>query len=399
MKRAGLSSGRCSRTTEHRGLYIHVPFCLRKCHYCSFVSRAADIHLHNRWFDALLSEARAILDTGVQIGTIYAGGGTPSLIAPDRWTAFMLMLKKNADLTSLRESTIEVNPATCCAEDIAGFREAGFDRISIGIQSLGKRELALLGRIHSAEQAEETIGHARDAAFDSIGIDLIYGIPGQTVEGWEENLRRASLFQSDHISCYELTLDTGTPIGALCSEGKLEKPDDNTCAEMYTAADRILTDVGYEHYEVSSYALGRENRSKHNSGYWNRTPYSGLGPSAHSFDGIDQRWWNTPDLIHYMELLENGKSSREGFETLSREQQAEEVIMLGMRCSDGFDREKLRRLGFFLSDEGETLLNRLSSEGQLTRDETWIRPSASGMLLADGIALGLCQHLEFESPD
>ncbi len=399
MKRAGPSSGSCSRTTKSQGLYIHVPFCLRKCPYCSFVSVEARSDLLTRWFDALLEETATALLPGAAITTLYAGGGSPSLIAPGRWRTFFRKLAMQVDLTGLAESTIEVNPATSSFGDIEGYREAGFDRISIGIQSFGKRELTLLGRLHTVEQAEETYNFARRAGFSSIGIDLIYGIPGQTVEDWERSLIKASSMRPEHISCYELTVDTETPFGELRSEGKLMKPDEDTCAEMYFHAHQALTDAGYSHYEVSSYALGGENRSKHNSGYWNRTPYTGLGPSAHSFDGADLRWWNTSDIESYLESLESCETPVLGSELLTAEQQVHELVMLGMRHTGGFDLEDLQRFGALLACEGDTLLDRLSSEGHLTREDTRIRPSASGMLLADGIALELCQSLTFESRD
>jgi oxygen-independent coproporphyrinogen-3 oxidase len=352
----------------------------------------SDPGTRDRWLEALVSEVRTILPENLGITTLYAGGGTPTLLPPLRWRTFMEALRGRVDLSGLEESTIEVNPATCTAGDLAGLRETGFDRMSVGVQSFGRRELALLGRIHTVEQAERVLEDAACAGFDSISIDLIYGIPGQTEEDWQQSLDRALDHAPGHLSVYDLTLDGNTPMAAAGPR----KPADDFCAGLYHQAHLVLTGAGYEHYEVSSYALGGSRRSKHNCGYWNRSPYSGLGPSAHSFDGEALRWWNTPDLDLYLRQLEGGGSPVEERETLTREQQADEMLMLGMRWAGGFDTADLENLGCRLGARGEDLIARLSAEGHAEVEGTRVVPTVTGMLLADGIAAGLSSCLSFE---
>jgi oxygen-independent coproporphyrinogen-3 oxidase len=194
-------------------------------------------------------------------------------------------------------------------------------------------------------------------------------------------------------------MEGATPLSLLRNSGGFRKPDDDSCADLYFLAHEILTGAGYDHYEVSSYALGNEYRSEHNSSYWDRTPYTGLGPSSHSFDGVSRRWWNTPDVMRYLELVECGVSPVQGSEILTPHQQVYEMIMLGMRFSDGFDTDRFKALGVVTNPGWQAIIERLQKEGHIELDDSLVRPTATGMLLADGIALELSGHLTPETED
>ena len=368
------------------GLYVHVPFCLKKCSYCSFCSIEHDPGMETGYRAAVLSELKQ-KTRGADLRTFYAGGGTPSLLPPEYWRTFLNELGSIADINAINELTIETNPGIVLPEGIQGLRQVGFNRLSIGIQSFSPEELKVLGRIHSPDQASEALIEARSAGFDNIGIDLIYGIPGQDLHRWENNLKAAVQLMPEHISCYELSLEPGTPLHDAVAGGEVIKPKEEICIEMYFLAHSILTDAGYLHYEVSNYALGTDFISKHNTSYWDRTPYFGLGPSAHSFNGGFVRSWNTSDISNYITILSLGNSLIVNSESLSVDDMVMEMLMLGLRWQLGFDMEHL------LEATGHTVnaehLDRMIAAGRVTLDGSSVIPTALGMLYADGDAVGL----------
>ena len=368
------------------GLYIHVPFCVKKCSYCSFYSIECDEVLLTRFRYMLLTETEQ-KTAGVNIGTVYAGGGTPTILPPEFWSEFLSTLDEIADTSDVLEMTIETNPGAVTAGVIAEFRKAGFNRLSIGIQSFNSSELKTLGRIHSPDQAIITFNQARETGFQNVGIDLIYGIPGQTPNNWQSNLMKAVKLSPEHISCYELSIENGTPIAGLINNGELSKPSEEHCREMYFLADQYLKEAGYIHYEVSNYARGDKNISRHNSSYWNRIPYIGLGPSAHSFDGKRTRSWNVCELGEYLSLIEHARSPVEETEELDSREIVLEMLMLGLRWKAGVDIEEINAISGLRINE--QYLDRMIRSGRVQVSGSRILPTVEGMLFADGDAANL----------
>lgn len=321
------------------------------------------------------------------IGTIYAGGGTPTVLKPSFWAEFLSELSDTADTSLINELTIETNPGTVALDELRMLRKLGFNRLSIGIQSFSEEELILLGRIHNPASAYETFSGAREAEFDNIGIDLIYGIPRQDQRSWRSSLLKALELFPEHISCYELSVEDGTPLAGSVDAGILSKPPEEVCDEMYFMADELLTKAGYVHYEVSNYARGEEHISLHNSSYWDRRSCIGLGPSAHSFDGGRIRTWNVDDIHVYLGRLEAGEDPMEESETLSVEDEVLEKLMLGLRMIEGVDLGELENgTGIFLNRD---YLHLMEDSGKVYFKGSRIVPTARGMLFADGDSVNL----------
>lgn len=292
-----------------------------------------------------------------------------------------------SDTSEVKECTIETNPGAVAEREFCALRQAGFNRLSIGVQSFNDTLLETLGRIHTSDQAIEIFRSARKAGFQNISIDLMYGVPGQTLKEWIIDLEHIEDLAPEHISCYELSVIEGTPIFKSINDGVLSKPDEEACRDMYFAAHEILTRSGYLHYEISNYARGKSCISLHNSSYWNRTPYIGLGPSAHSFDGKATRSWNVSSLELYLERIRDGKSPTADSEVISKEQAALEMVMLGLRCSDGIDLKKIEtETGIHINRD---YLNTMIAKNRVLLSGTRLVPTAEGMLYADGDSVNL----------
>ncbi|MCC6872615.1 MAG: radical SAM family heme chaperone HemW [Candidatus Fermentibacter sp.] len=376
------------------GLYVHVPFCLRKCRYCAFYSVAdLDSDAAMRFGGSLLGEMRMRLPSDTVFPTFYAGGGTPVLLEPSFWSEVFAAVPPTSRLAEDAEVTIEANPAAVGLKDLQDLRRSGFNRLSIGVQSFDDALLEFLGRVHNGAQAEEMVRDARKAGFESIGIDLMYGIPGQTREDWLKDLRSAVDLGAEHISCYSLTVEDGTPYGHSVKSGDAPVPDESLVAELYRATDELLSRAGYQHYEVSNYAAGRKWRSRHNTAYWSGAAYLGFGPSAHSYDGRSRRSWNRLGLNEYLEAVESGGLPEADFENLSEGQLMLERIMLGLRTSDGVD---LSKAGFEGEADGalRNMFANWVSHGLCTVDGLRISPTSQGMLMADGMASSLAAILD-----
>lgn len=367
-------------------MYVHVPFCVRKCSYCSFYSVCADEDIRRRFGNALLAELRTRVK-GRVIKTIYAGGGTPTLLPPVFWKGFLAQAGEIADISPADEFTIETNPGAVMEKELLALRQAGFNRLSIGVQSFNDTLLQTLGRIHTSYQAEETYRSARKAGFLNISLDLMYGVPGQTLKIWLKDLERIEELGPEHVSCYDLSVIEGTPIFKSINDGVLSKPDEETCRDMYFAADEILSRRGYLHYEISNFARCKSYISRHNSSYWDRTPYIGLGPSAHSFDGKVTRSWNVSSLEQYLERVEDGQSPTLDSEVVTKEQAALEMVMLGLRCSAGIDLKKIEtETGIRINRE---YLNTMINNNRVILSGSKLVPTAEGMLYADGNSVNL----------
>ena len=328
------------------GIYIHIPFCKTRCKYCDFFSTT---HLEKRsqYVDALLAEMKdrvAIAHSeasnspqGVQypISTIYIGGGTPSTLEVEQLKRLgeeAIRLAGDEAKGERREITLEANPGDITLEKATAWRAIGINRLSMGIQSFDDDLLRLIGRRHTAEQAREAVAIAQAAGFDNISIDLMYALPSQTMEQWQRDVAEALQLGVQHISTYGLIYEEGTVLTALLERGHVTPVDEDTEMQMYDYLVEQLTANGYEHYEVSNFALPNR-RSKHNSNYWNDTPYIGLGAGAHSYDGT-VRSWNISDVDAYIEQAMAHHLQPEQ-EILTEEQRHTERVMLGLRTNQG----------------------------------------------------------------
>ncbi|HDZ88652.1 MAG TPA: coproporphyrinogen III oxidase family protein, partial [Nitrospirae bacterium] len=355
-----------------KSLYIHVPFCLRKCRYCDFYSVESNSVLVDMYLNALEKEFSLYSEHLRDLRTVYIGGGTPSVLSGDKLEKLLKIIAGNIQLAQLPpvsvlhekghppvsplgkghppvsplgkggikggyngngyEYTIEINPATITPEKIEILGKWGVNRISIGIQSLNDSFLSLLGRAHTAGQAEKTIDIIREN-FNSFSVDLICAIPGQNRNDWEKTLNRVLSFSPPHISAYELTPERGTPLWYELESGGLRMPDEESILEMYEITSRKLTGEGYRHYEISNYSMpGYE--SLHNINYWRRGEYIGLGPSAHSLIG-GKRFGNVSDILKYCEMLQDNETPVESVFSPSPEDVIRETILLGLRTAEG----------------------------------------------------------------
>ncbi len=317
------------------GLYIHIPFCRSKCLYCDFYSDTR-AELVESFLSALLREMefrRRPPFSEATFTTLYLGGGTPSLLSPEQTGRIIDAAFRCFRFGREVEISMEANPGTLSRSRAQGYRRCGVNRLTIGVQSFNDRELRMLSRIHTADEAITAVETARRAGFDNIGIDLIFGIPGQSRGSWESTLERALSPRPEHLSVYGLTYEQGTPMERMKREGRIKPCSERMESRFFLIAAEKLTAAGYEHYEISNYALPGK-RSRHNSLYWSGAPYLGLGPSAHSYDGRC-RWWNVRSIDEY--LKREGELFTLSSEMLTPQQRAHERLMLGLRCNSGID--------------------------------------------------------------
>jgi len=371
-------------------LYVHIPFCLRKCPYCAFVSREPSAGDLEKYGGILLAEMDlAALAYGAErpLASVYFGGGTPSLLAPHQ---IDLLLERAASLFGLEEKaeiTLEANPGTVDQGRLADFRTAGVNRISLGVQSFHDPLLATLGRIHSATEAREAFQAARAAGFDNIGIDLIHALPDQTIVQWRREVEQAVQTAPEHISVYGLTLEEGTPFAERYGNDDTLLPDEDMSATMFEKADDVLTAAGYEHYEIANYALpGR--RSGHNSGYWRRDGYLGLGTGAHSFlrTGHGVRFGNPDDLDDYAGAVAQGRLPHRDEQILTRQDAMSEFMFLGLRMADGIEPARFRHeFGVGLEETFGTEMAKLAALGLLETAGDRVCLTRRGMLLSNQV--------------
>ena len=319
-------------------IYIHIPFCIRKCDYCDFLSGPSGPEEQADYVQALLREIQAVEEgEGRSVSSIFIGGGTPSVLDERLLGDILREIRNRFKMEEDAEITIEVNPGTANIGKLQAYREMGINRLSIGLQSPEDRELKILGRIHNYGQFLETYQEARTVGFDNINIDLMSAIPDQTYEGWVKNLRTVAELEPEHISAYSLIVEEGTPFAAR----KLNLPDEDTEYNMYEATAQILKEYGFEQYEISNYARkGRECR--HNVGYWTRQDYLGFGLGASSLYG-KERFANTADMKKYLENSRNPEKIREKEPSLTREDEMAEFMFLGLRMTKGISKADFQR--------------------------------------------------------
>ena len=368
------------------GVYVHIPFCASRCSYCDFFSTLRLDEVGHDYVEALIAEARlrkAELN-GKPVKTLYMGGGTPSQLPLPLLARLIDGLKATLDLNAVQEFTLEANPDDVTPEWCAAVRALGVNRVSMGVQSFQDAVLRLVGRRHTARQAIDAVASLRHAGIDNISIDLIYGLPGQTLETWAESVRQAVDLRPQHISAYGLTYEPGTRLWQQRECGKVVEASEDQYLDMYRVLVGMLQVAGYEHYEISNFALPGY-RSRHNSSYWNETPYLGLGAAAHSYDGTMRRS-NPADLCGYIRRITSGQPACQ-VEDLAWWERYDERVMLGLRTADGVDAHRLR------SDFGDKAWAHFVSEARrhidagnmiCTDDGRYILTS-EGIVLSDSV--------------
>lgn len=350
-----------------RSLYIHFPFCIRKCHYCDFYSVILDPSAVDSWVAALLTEID--LDKArfgdSQIETIYIGGGSPNLIGSKNIRSIFESLNTSFRLQNVREFTVEINPGGVKPDFLNQLKDIGVNRISVGVQSFKNSELKTLGRIHKVEEVLAIFSILNRIGFDHLSLDMIFGIPGQGLVSWERSLKQAVEMGVDHLSLYNLIYEKGTPFYELKEQKKITPTDSELEWRMYEFAHQWLENRGFQHYEISNWAKpGCE--SIHNSSYWKGSYYLGFGPAAHSYDGIS-RWWNIRSVDAYKKRLSEGKSPVEDREELNKYDREIEFLFLSLRTQSGLSIGKFENL--FLIDF-KRLIQKLAQ--RIDSDEYWI---------------------------
>ena len=367
-------------TTDSLGLYVHIPYCVRKCNYCDFCSFPKGTGgVPDLYVDRLCDE---ILEYSGReqrpLDTVYFGGGTPSLLSPCQMEKIVASIRNTFGISPLAEITFEANPGTLTREKVNAFRSLGFNRVSIGLQSIHENEMKKLGRIHNYEDFLSAFKMLREAEFDNISVDLMYGIPHQTKESFLETVRAVIALSPEHISAYGLMVEEGTPFYA--ERDSLPLPSLDEECDMYDIARETLSDAGYEHYEISNYAQ-EGYRSRHNSLYWNLGEYIGIGAAAHSYyDGV--RYANSEDVDEY--ISSSGLDNHGEKETI--EDLAYEYAMLKLRLRDGFSLSDYKaRFGLSFTEGKEQVLRRLFDEGLISMTDDRIALTERGFYLSNSI--------------
>ncbi|MBS1567685.1 MAG: radical SAM family heme chaperone HemW [Bacteroidetes bacterium] len=370
------------------GIYLHLPFCRKACHYCNF-HFSTSLRQKNDFTEALLKEMalRQNYLTGHIIETIYLGGGTPSLLEQDELLAILDRLRSLYEVHPQAEVTLEANPDDIDTARLKGWRRAGINRLSIGIQSFFEEDLQWMNRAHTAVQAESCIRLAKSAGFDNLTIDLIYGTPGLTKARWEQNVQKALSLGIPHLSCYALTVEPGTALDKMIALQKKEAVQEEAQAEHFQLLMGWMEQAGYEHYEISNFAKPGF-RSRHNTSYWQGKPYLGLGPSAHSYNGMS-RQWNVANNALYIQSLQKDMVPFEA-EELGAAQRQNEYIMISLRTMEGIDLGRLERE--FGSGARARVMETARASldlGQVLIAGERLILTKKGKLFADGIAADL----------
>jgi putative oxygen-independent coproporphyrinogen III oxidase len=361
--------------SERGGLYVHIPFCLTRCGYCDFNTYAGLDHLQGGYVEALAREAGLWAGewAGSEFVSIFLGGGTPTTLPVAALVALLTGLRGKFAIADDPEITVEANPDTVDPGYLAAMLDAGVGRLSLGVQSFDRMVLSALERIHSPESALAAFAAARRAGFTNVNVDLIYGANSETVESWKRTLEEAVSLRPEHLSCYALTIEPATSLGRQVAAGLIPPPDPDLQADMYDLACDALRDAGYEHYEVSNWAVPG-HRSVHNMGYWEGRPYLGLGAGAHSYrDGL--RWWDVRPPQQYMAMLARGQKPVGGSERPTTDERRLERLLLGLRVADGIPE------GWIESKRAATFVER----GLMTHGGGRVALTEAGLFLANEV--------------
>lgn len=362
------------------GLYIHIPFCVKKCGYCDFLSGPASDTEQKVYVQALLQEIKrkSILVKGHSVSTIFIGGGTPSCLPGQDIYDILQSIYDNYKVRETAEITIEANPGTLDQGKLMKYREAGVNRLSLGLQSACNKELKVLGRIHTFEDFITSFDLARECGFENINIDLMSGLPGQNLKDWENTLQKVIQFHPEHISAYSLIIEEGTPFYIQYGQRGESILSEETDREIYQATKEVLMSAGYERYEISNYAkIGKE--CIHNLGYWKRTPYIGMGLGASSL-WKETRYVNIENIEEYLKNENSEKIFWKESETLTKEQQMEEFMFLGLRMSQGVDlREFYQKFAVPIEKIYGEIINKLVDQSLIIQQKDRIFLTDYGM--------------------
>ena len=380
--------------SEGLGLYVHIPFCPQKCPYCDYVAGRFDLSARLGYLWALEREIRTSSCGGRSVNTVYFGGGTPSELSFHQLEVLVGAVQETFVTTNAGEWSIECNPETVTSELLDGMSRLGFDRISLGVQSFQNRYLQLLGRTHTAEDSRKSYRLVRAAGFENVNLDLLFALPGQSLDHWKLDLDEALALNPEHLSLYGLTIEEGTEFGERCSRGELEEIDREGTADMYETALDLTREGGFDQYELSSFARpGRE--CLHNLRYWNYSPYLGFGLGAASFlDGT--RWTNTAVLGDYLRSAPNGEVSRTTEERLEGREALGEELMLGLHTQAGVSLGSLSlRHGCDVVEEYADSFQLLTGQGLIEIKGDHARLTRKGKLVAAEVC---AEFLPMEEP-
>jgi len=363
------------------GVYVHVPFCVSRCGYCDFNTYTAQEASREGYTDTVLAELalaeRVLEGAAPRVDTVFFGGGTPTLLAPGELARVLDGIDKTFGLAADAEVTTEANPESVSPSSLGALRKAGFTRISLGMQSAAPHVLALLDRQHTPGRAAAAAAEAREAGFDHVNLDLIYGTPGETAEDFAASLAAAVAAGVDHVSAYALIVEDGTRLAARIRRGELPYPDDDTAADRYLAAEAELSEAGLDWYEVSNWARGEPSRCRHNLLYWTGGDWWGFGPGAHSHvDGV--RWWNVKHPAAYGARLAEGVSPALAREVLTDAERYTEDVMLRLRLAEGLPLSTL-------DDYGRRAAAQARADGLLEFAAGRAVLTLRGRLLADAV--------------
>ena len=381
----------------YAGIYLHIPFCRSHCSYCDFATGMYEGDLAERYVRALCRELSKWneIENPFAVDTIYFGGGTPSLLTPSQIERILGAVHDRFEIAGDAEVTLEMNPASISSTDelsnqkLREFRGLGINRASFGAQTFDDRELKQLGRTHTSADIPSTFQQLRACGFENINFDLIAGLPGQTLGGWERNVDLALQLRPDHLSLYLLDVHEGTPLADQIRSGMRPRPDDDLAAEMYGVMIDQVSAAGYEHYEISNFCLPGF-QSRHNTKYWNGAPYYGFGCSAHSYDGARRRWANERDFAKYVQLIEAEHTPIVERTALNEEDARSESIFLGLRLMRGLDLEDYRaRFGNDLREQYDAELVRLREAGLIEIEDELLRLTTRGALMSNEVFAAL----------
>ncbi len=381
--------------TPH-AVYLHIPFCTTKCTYCAFNTYVQLEFLIEPFVDALIKEIRLVGQNkpGLDVHTIFFGGGTPSLLLPEQFARIFTALRESYNVFPDAEISLEANPNDLNREYMIALRRVGFNRLSIGMQSANENELQLFRRRHDSDAVVRAVSAARSGGFDNLNLDLIYGIPHQTLDGWRNTLTQTLVLKPEHISLYALGLEEGTPMERWVETGRLPAPDDDLAADMYNLATELLGAAGYEQYEISNWA--RPGLAcKHNLQYWRNLPYLAFGPGAHGWAaGVRYSVLLSPQrYIKVMNTMNEAAGAydfprtpaTDMFDVIEREGEIAETLIMGLRLTrEGIDREIFRqRFGADLLDVHRQEIDKFVGRGLLTVDDTRVKLTDDGRLLSN----------------
>jgi oxygen-independent coproporphyrinogen-3 oxidase len=380
---------------QKTGIYIHVPFCIKKCRYCNFYSvERTDKQIINDYVYYLKKSIRQFEpDYAVNVDSVYFGGGTPSVLSPGMIGEIVSCLYKNFNVSKDCETTLEVNPGSIDSKFFKDLKNSGINRINIGIQSLNDRLLKTIGRIHSSKKALQTFSNARKAGFGNIGADLIYSLPGQSEADLFSDLSIMTCLRPDHISAYMLTLEKKTTLFSMFENNEIDFPGEDEQADFFLKVNYYLKNNGYLFYEISNYALSEEKFSRHNLKYWNQKPYIGFGPSAHSY--IHPYRWSEPDSVEtWINNIKTGENKNSFLEYIDNEKEKTEFIYLNFRTEKGlnFDEYKKRFYSDF-ENEFNSVIDLFLKEKMIRLNKNGVCLTEKGFLFSDYISLKFVEKI------